>query len=205
MKRKSVTHTKTPERKNKIIAAALACFNTAGVTDTSISDICKASDTSIGSIYHHFKGKEQLAAAVYLEGLKNYQEGSLAALESKTTARSGITAVVTYHLNWIVEYPDWSRYLFKQRHAVFSGETKTLLKDQNKWFLKRNATWFMHHIKAGTLKDLPPDIFISILMGPCQTFSKQFLFGQTCSGIDRAGKEIANAVWQALKANLDPE
>ncbi len=204
MKRKAATHTKTPERKSQIIAAALACFNAAGVTETSISDICKASGTSIGSIYHHFKGKEQLAAAVYLDGLATYQDGFLAELESKATAKSGITAVVDYHLNWIVRFPDWARYLFKQRHAVFSGESKAKLKDRNKWFLKRNSTWFRVHIEAGTLKALPPDIFISILMGPCQMFSKQYLFGQAYSEIDLASNEIATAVWQALKADLDP-
>ena len=31
---------------------------------------------SIGSIYHHFRSKEQLAAALYVEGLRDYQEGA---------------------------------------------------------------------------------------------------------------------------------
>jgi len=201
MKRLSTRNANTTERKKQIIAGALSCFNEFGVTETGMSDICTRSNSSIGSIYHHFKSKEQLAATVYLEGIKNYQDGYLDALEKQETAREGITRVVNYHLHWIVKHSEWSRYLFKEVNAKFLGETKETFKHLNDEFFKRAGTWFKKHMQTGELKKLPPDIFISILMGPCQTFSRQYLFHQTCSDIDKAGKEISLAVWQALKAN----
>ena len=199
MKRVNSTHAKTQQKRKQIINAALKCFTESGVADTNMSVICKRSKASIGSIYHHFKSKEQLAAAVYLDGIQDYQDGYIDVLEKQTQAKDGIFKVIEYHLNWVMDHPDWSRYLFKERHATFLGENKQIFDQLNRAFFKRAADWFKTHIQAGTFKKLPPDIFVSILMGPCQVFSSQYLFDQTCSDINRACREIADAVWNALK------
>jgi AcrR family transcriptional regulator len=201
MKRLKTQHANTSKRKKQIVEGALSCFNEFGVTETGMADIGTRSKTSIGSIYHHFKSKEQLAAAVFLEGIKNYQDGFLDVLEKQETAKKGITKVVSYHLNWVVGHPEWSRYLFRESHAKFLGETKEMFQQLNDEFFERCGSWFKQHMQSGVLKKLPPDIFISILMGPCQTFSRQYLFHQTCTGIDAAAREIAEAVWHALKTD----
>jgi len=199
MKRIKTQHANTSKRKKQIIEGALSCFNEFGVTETGMADICTRSKTSVGSIYHHFKCKEQLAAAVFLEGIRNYQDGCLDTLEKQDQAKNGIDKVVHYHLEWVVEHPEWSRYLFRESNAKFFGDTKETFKQLNNEFFKRCGAWFQKHMQSGVLKSLPPDIFISILMGPCQTFSRQYLFHQTCTDIEAAAKEIARAVWHALK------
>jgi len=199
MKRLKTQHANTSKRKKQIIEGALSCFNEFGVTETGMSDICTRSKTSIGRIYHHFKSKEQLAASVFLEGIKKDQHRVLDVHEKQETAKKGITKVGSYHLNWGVEHPEWSRYLFRESHAKFLGETKETFKQLNDEFFTRGGSCFKQHMQSGVLKKLPPDIFISILMGSCQTFSRQYLFHQTCSDVEVAAKEIAQAVWQALK------
>ena len=74
MKRLKTEHANTYKRKQQIIKGALSCFNEFGVTETAMSDICKRSETSIGSIYHHFKSKEQLAV-LFESFTKNLREG----------------------------------------------------------------------------------------------------------------------------------
>lgn len=199
MKRKHAQHAKTAKRRQQIIQAALACFIKNGVTDTSIADICKLAGASIGSVYHHFKSKELLAASVYLEGIQNYQQGYLAELEKRDNAQDGITAVVHYHLSWVIDHPDWSRYLFKERHAAFMGRAEEEFNRLNLVFLRQASNWFRTHIDAGKLKKLPPDIFTSILMGPCQEFARHYLFGQARSNPEEAAQKISQAIWQALK------
>ena len=71
----------TESRRKQIILTALACFVEMGFVDTTMEDIRVRSKSSNGSIYHHFKSKDQLAAAVYLEGIIDYQEGMAAELE----------------------------------------------------------------------------------------------------------------------------
>ena len=58
-------------RRAQIIEAAIDCFLERGYTNTSMSDIIKASGLSSGSIYSHFSGKEDILVSAINERLEN--------------------------------------------------------------------------------------------------------------------------------------
>ena len=58
-------------RRAQIIEAAVSCFLEKGYTNTSMSDIIKASGLSSGSIYSHFSGKEDILISAINERLEN--------------------------------------------------------------------------------------------------------------------------------------
>lgn len=61
-------------RRAQIIEAAIACFLERGYTNTSMSDIIKASGLSSGSIYSHFTGKEDILTTAINERLENVKK-----------------------------------------------------------------------------------------------------------------------------------
>lgn len=61
-------------RRAQIIEAAVSCFLEKGYTNTSMSDIIKASGLSSGSIYSHFSGKEDILTTAINERLNNVKE-----------------------------------------------------------------------------------------------------------------------------------
>ena len=61
-------------RRAQIIEAAIDCFLEHGYTNTSMSDIIKASGLSSGSIYSHFSGKEDILISAINERLNNVKE-----------------------------------------------------------------------------------------------------------------------------------
>ena len=61
-------------RRTQIIEAAITCFMENGYTNTSMSDIIKASGLSSGSIYSHFSGKEDILISAINERLDNLKE-----------------------------------------------------------------------------------------------------------------------------------
>ena len=61
-------------RRTQIIEAAIDCFLDHGYTNTSMSDIIKASGLSSGSIYSHFSGKEDILISAINERLNNVKE-----------------------------------------------------------------------------------------------------------------------------------
>ena len=61
-------------RRAQIIEAAVSCFLEKGYTNTSMSDIIKASGLSSGSIYSHFSGKEDILNTAINERLNNVKE-----------------------------------------------------------------------------------------------------------------------------------
>jgi AcrR family transcriptional regulator len=89
-------------RRRDILNAALACFVEKGLVATTIEEIRLAAGASIGSLYHHFASKDDLAAALYVEGLRDYQEGSVAQLRAHTGAEDGVKAAVVHHLRWVM-------------------------------------------------------------------------------------------------------
>src|SRR5438046_1582005 len=96
--------TRDRSRREEILASALRCFGRNGYSNTTIEDIRRASGASIGSLYHHFGGKDRIAAALYVEGLAGYQSAFLAALLPHDDARAGIEAVVRGHLRWVRQH-----------------------------------------------------------------------------------------------------
>ena len=199
MKKQRTQYKGTQQRRRQIIEAALSCFNEMGFVDTTMEDIRVRSGASNGSIYHHFKSKDQLAAEVYLEGIIDYQKGMLEELSMQQQAREGIYAIVGYHLRWVSENNEWARYLFTMRHAGFMKETEKPIKEENAKFVKGFGEFFRRHIDQGTLRSLPGELYISLLLGPCQEFARHWLTRPICFDLNLVINEIASAAWNALK------
>lgn len=200
MKRRKGPHANTESRKRDIILAALKCFSEIGFSVTSMEDIRRQSGASTGSIYHHFKGKEQLAAAVYLEGIREYQAGLMEIFRGDRDAHDGIRAIVEHHLCWVRDNPEWSRYLFQKRHSDFLASTESDISGMNRDLAGSASVWFSRHIRAGKLRKLPQDIYMSLILGPCMEHTRQYLSGHAVTGTGRAVDELAEAAWRALAA-----
>lgn len=193
----------TRQRKTDVIEAALTCFTELGYAKTTMADIRKYSSASTGSIYHHFKGKEQIAAAVYVEGIRSYQEGLLMVLEAEKRAKEGVAAIVAYHLKWVNDHPAWARYLSEMRHAEFMAGTESDFKELNARFASGITAWVAAHMKAKRLKPLPRDVFIALLLGPCQEYARQWLAGYAVLEPKAAIKAMAGPVWQSLRGDKE--
>src|SRR5215469_7117269 len=97
--------------RREILKAALECFAERGFAETTLDDVRQRSRISIGSIYHHFGSKEQIGGALYLEGLRDYQQSVISALRQSSNARTAIRSIVIRHLEWVRTNPAWSEYL----------------------------------------------------------------------------------------------
>ena len=198
MKTPNATHAASPKRQREIIAAALACFTEKGFPATSIADICKKAGASTGSVYHHFKSKGRLAAAIYLEGIREYQAGMIEALLQEESARGGIIAIVRYHLMWVKQHPDWAKFLFQKRHAEYMEDTEEEMKRLNADFIRAMAGWFQPHIRARKIKSLPRDLLMALLLGPCQEYSRQYISGHAATDVTTAAEVLGAGAWAAL-------
>jgi AcrR family transcriptional regulator len=191
---------RSESRQRDIIQAALDCFTEHGYEQTTMALIRRRSGASTGSIYHHFQSKDQLAAAVYMEGILDWQSGFVTELERHQGAKAGISAIIHYHLQWVRKNPDWARYLFRMRHLEFMSRVEADIHRINLKFFERIGAWFRRHIEAGRLKRLPRELFSSILLGPSQDAARSLLAGPSRLDFDRAARALSEAAWQSLKA-----
>lgn len=181
----------TEARRDEILRAALDCFTRKGVGATTMEDIRRASGASIGSIYHHFDGKEQLAGALYVDSLRRYQEGFLAELRGHEEVEARVKAAVRHHLRWVAENRDRAAFLLGRREPEVRLASQAEVRKLNRRVLRETAKWVR--------SELPFDVFYSILIGPSQEFCRHWLAGRMQTGIDEAAEILAQAAWDSLK------
>lgn len=181
-------------RRREILDAALRCFAARGYTAATVEDVRRLSGASVGSIYHHFGGKEELAAALYVEALRSYQRGLLAVLDREGDPERGVRAIVRHHLRWVEGNPDLARFLL-QRGAPAGDER---VADLNRETFARTAEWLRPHVRAGRIRRLPMDLYYAVLVGPAQEFARHWLHGRMKSTIGQAERALADAAWDAL-------
>ena len=121
-----------PDRKQEILQAAIACFNELGIEATSIDAIRTRSGASVGSIYHHFGNKEGIVAYLFLNGLDDYWQRLLAALQQAADAEAGVRAMVSCYVEWVLASQDLARFIFQARTLVSRSAQGEQLLQKNK-------------------------------------------------------------------------
>lgn len=180
----------TASRPREILSAALACFDEQGYEATTIEQIRARSGASVGSIYHFFGGKEQIAAAIYAEALRDYQEGLLALLGDGAVERT-IKAIVRHHLRWVEANPAKARFLHAPRRAD--------VRELNRAAFTRVEQWRNAH--ADQLQPVSFDAFYAVVIGPAQEATRHWLAGRTHTPLRRLERELADAAWRAIKGD----
>jgi AcrR family transcriptional regulator len=191
-------HAATPARRQAILEAALAVFLEHGVAAASIDEIRARSGASVGSIYHHFAGKEGLAAALYNDTLADYQAGLLRVLEATADTRAGIEGAVRHHLRWVVEHPDRARYLLAGTDARAALAGRRDLREQNRRFFARVNSWLAPRLAAGELRRVSPEVLHALWIGPSQELARHWLEGRVKRRPTEDAEVLAAAAWDAL-------
>src|SRR5437764_15041823 len=118
------------QRPAAILQAALEAFDEHGFAAATVEEIRVRSGASIGSIYHHFGGKEGIAAELYVQGVRDYQDGFVRALERHAgDAEAGVRALVRHHLRWVQRHPRLARFLMGRRETELRLATEARLRE----------------------------------------------------------------------------
>src|SRR3954467_5137743 len=141
-------------RRRAILDAALRVFTERGYHRASIEEIRERSGASIGSIYHHFGGKEQLAGALYVDGLRDYQERFLRVLRAGDDAEATVRALVANHLRWVADNPRLAAYLLSSREAEVTRATEGELRAMNHAVIHATREWIAEEVGAGVLRPM---------------------------------------------------
>ncbi|BBF98840.1 MULTISPECIES: TetR/AcrR family transcriptional regulator [Pseudonocardia] len=184
-------------RRTAILDAALACFLADGLAGASIDDVRARSGASVGSIYHHFGGRDGLAGAVYVRALEDYQRAFVRTLAGHDGAASGVRAAVGTHLRWcLTDRPDAARFLLFCGDAARSAASGDLA-TANRAFFGTVLRWWRRQVDAAAVRDLPVDVLYALWLGPAQEYCRLELSGR--SSTPGASTELADAAWRALR------
>ena len=185
--------------RDRILHSARDAFVDRGLIGASIGDVSAAAGASVGSIYHHFEGKEGLAAAVYVDALADFQRVFAGAVTSAADPEAGIRAGVRTVLRWCLrDEPDAARLLLTASDAA-RGAAADRLRELNRDFFARVLGWWGPHVRAGALRELDLDLAHAIWLGPALEYCRNRLAGRTRVAAARAERELSAAAWNALR------
>jgi len=198
---------RSQQKKQQILQQALMCFVEHGVPGTTIDMIREATQTSVGSLYHHFGNKDAIVGAVYREGMRDFAmllKGYLQDLSrgeelSEQDAKDGVKALVFANVDWISQQPLWAQYVFQHRASVV-GQAKLNFNADSNLFNSFITNWFAPYIEGGFIKDYPLELLNAFVTGPVHNYARHWLAGRHEVPLSEYREDFAEAAWSAVRS-----
>ena len=188
-------------KRRLILEAGLDCFLKRGVGGTNLDHIRERCGASVGSFYHHFENKLEVAAALYLETLESYQRAFVSELRLHARAQSGIESTVRHHLQWVGQHPRLATYLTHCREPEVAAASEARTQELNRVFFDEVIGWLHRHAEQGSVRQLPSHLYYALWMGPAEVFTRLWLAGgQKPARLAEAAAILPPAAWDALRA-----
>lgn len=112
-------HIQPGQINERITAAALQLFTQRGYFNTSVPDMARAAQVSVGSIYHHFKDKEDVARTLYLGLVERLQETLAEISRENATAHDRCRAVMAMLFELTESNRDAMDFMLYAKHRDF--------------------------------------------------------------------------------------
>lgn len=188
--------------RDRILAAALKLFVEQGYFNTNIPDLSRESKCSVGSIYHNFKNKEEVATALYQEGIKAFRNMLQDALRTTNNPIDTIRTTVKAFLQFSEVNHQLSKYLWLCRHNEFmSGMIQHPTRIGFDPLGRALTKSIKSGIKEGMLQPLKANIIWSILFGVPAGYVRDWLDGYNDQPPSSVANELAELCVRSLKAD----
>jgi AcrR family transcriptional regulator len=186
--------------RQRILAAALKLFVEQGYFNTNVPDLSRDSKCSVGSIYHNFKNKEEVASALYEEGITAFRNALYQALKDVNDPEAFIKKSITAFLYFSEANHQLSKYLWLSRHNEFMSDISKHPTRVGLDPLGRKLTTIIRKgIKEKKIKDLKANIIWSILFGVPVGYVRDWLDGYNTESPKQVAPLLAETCWRALK------
>ena len=139
---------------------------------------CSYTLVLLGSIFHFFGSKKELAGTLFLEILQRYHASVVSALDPGAGASEGIARLIRAHLDWVVNNRREARFLFEISRAEWSEEVRDAQRSENSRLAEGVERWRSPLIVRGELFPMSASLFFSQIVGPAQVFCRAWLSGR---------------------------
>ena len=147
------------QRKSHILDTARALLLEKGMNATSINQIAKRSELSIGAIYFYFKDKEELFAALQVEGLELLHQAISQAVNKKSMPEKKIHSIALAYLRFSEEhknYFDIINYFLTSPETIFPPKLKNEIDERGNASIATLTEAIREGIDCGLFKAVDP-------------------------------------------------
>lgn len=184
--------------RRSVLRHALTLFNENGVEATTIDDLRKASGQSVGTIYHHFKNKEGVVAALFFVALDDQSRAIAEHIDGLADGRAVIEALIECTTAWITAQPECAHFVFLARDSVAQGPHGTDLTTRLHARYKPIDELLARDAKAGRILPLPVDLIPSLVLGATEFYARGWLAGRRQATPASHAQRFAAAAWRSI-------
>ena len=148
--------------RNKVMQTALELFSERGYFNTSIHDIRRAADVSIGAIYHHFGNKEALAKALYDDLLMHMEQEIDDACEGVDSCADRCRAIIARLFETTTQSPRMMQFVLLAQHREFLRDQPPICSSRPFQTMKQVVE---HGIHTGDVREIEPWVAASAMFG----------------------------------------
>lgn len=189
------------DRRDDILSAALGCFLERRYAATSIRDIGKQSGASIGSMYHFFAGKDELARALLAQAVSGWRDPTAAQLPDAADCETTIKASVRGLLDWAAANPRQFAFMDEMRAIVSTRGDAPLLAAMLDGGQETAAAVYNPYATSGAVRPLHWPIAYALMVGPAYAYLRLPPGRRATINTPTEVRELlAEAAWQAVKA-----
>ena len=156
------------QRKAQILDTARTLLFEKGLNATSINQIAKRAELSVGAIYFYYKNKEDLYAALQVEGLELLSRMVRQSVLDGGSPEENIRRVAVAYLKFSEEhknYFDVINYFLASPEPIFSPELKSQVDEHGNDSLQILTEIISDGIRDGVFKPLEPRRQAIVLWG----------------------------------------
>lgn len=160
---------RAPNKREHILKAALDLFIQQGFEKTPTSMISKAANVATGTLFHHFKTKEELISALYLDIKLSLQSALTSADSESLPDKNNMNELFIkniFHrvwfsmISWFLDNPNEFKFLSQfSDSAHINGETRERVEDAfSEWKVLFEAGQKIH-----VFNKLPADLLLGLV------------------------------------------
>ena len=186
--------------RERILEASLKLFVEQGYFNTNVPDISKHSRCSVGSIYHHFLNKEEIASHLYQSGIEEFRQALAASIPENANLETTVQSVVEAFLEFAEQHKLLSRYIWLARHDEFLSGNVTRPTTVGLDKLGRKLTKVIKSgIRQNEISNLKAEVIWSLIFGIPLSYVRDWLDGFSRETPSAVAPTIARACWSALQ------
>ena len=186
--------------RRSVLRHALTLFNQNGVEATTIDDLRKASGQSVGTIYHHFKNKEGVVAALFFVALDDESRAIAERIAGLSDGRAVVQALIAATTDWITAQPECAYFVFVARDVVAQGTHGPELMQRLQARYSPIDEMLARDAAAGRILPLPVDLIPALVLGATEFYARSWLAGRRQAAPATHAERFATAAWRALTA-----
>lgn len=192
---------KKEQKKESIMIGALKLFSKEGFYTTTIPDIAKALNMSVGNMYNYFKSKDLLAKEI-IKYISRYLGEELRKINNEdATAKEKIHRIVKTYFTMALEQPEMIEYflrIYLSNREVFKNGCEGMICVSD--FVTEIMIFFEEGVKSGELRD--QDFFSAFGLFMGYLGGMVFLHGEEVltESLDTYIEDVSYNIYQALRA-----